>query len=65
MKYGKYDICLSIGYSGADREDELNLADYYTLEQWDAMTEDEQADILSDLTFDLLSRYSEYTYTPQ
>ena len=60
MKYGTYNISLSIGYSGADQEDALDISDHLSESDWDNLTEEEQAEWLDDMTKETLGQYIEY-----
>lgn len=57
MKYGTYKVTLSIGYSGANREDEINVTEEYEEDEWNEMTEDDQDKVLREWMNDLLGQY--------
>lgn len=62
MKYGIYKVRLSIGYVGADREDEIDVTEEYEEEEWNKMSDDEQDEILTEWMNELLGQYIEMSY---
>jgi hypothetical protein len=62
MKYGIYKVTLSIGFSGASREDEIDITEEYEEDEWNEMTEDEQDKVLREWMEDLLGQHIEMSY---
>lgn len=65
LKYGVYTTSLSIGFAGADQEDDLDLSEYYTKEQWDAASIEEQEEFIRETTVETLGQTIEYGYKYQ
>jgi hypothetical protein len=62
MKYGKYRFYISTGYSGAAHEDEWDITEEWTKEEWDAMSEREQESELQSYLDDFVSGRIECGY---
>jgi hypothetical protein len=62
LKYGIYKISLSIGFSGADRHDEIDIKEEYEEDDWNEMSEDEQDKVLRHWMDDILGQHIEMSY---
>lgn len=62
MKYGIYNVRLSIGYVGACQEGEIDVTEEYEEEDWNKMSDDEQDEILTELMNELLGQCVEMSY---
>jgi hypothetical protein len=64
MKYTKYKLFIHTGLVGADHEDYCDIAEIYTREQWDAMTDAEQQEELQSHLDDYVSGKIDYGFCP-
>lgn len=62
LEFGKYHISLSIGYYGADQEDTLDISENYTCEEWEALTPDDQAAHIYEMSVESLGQNIDYSY---
>jgi hypothetical protein len=60
--YGKYKLSLSIGYSGANQEDVIDCADYFTKEEWSKLTEEQRENFLREECEEGLGQNIEYSW---
>lgn len=62
LHYGKYRLNLSIGYVGVEQEDEVNVADSYTKDEWYALTEEEKEKFLYEECEETVGQSIEYSW---
>lgn len=65
MKYGIYKVTLSIGFCGADRQDEIDITEEYEEDEWNRMSEYEQDMVLKEWMNDLLGQHVDMHYEPK
>jgi hypothetical protein len=58
--YGKYKLTLSIGFHGADQEDEIDCADYFTEDEWYGLTDEQRETFLYEECEESLGQSIEY-----
>lgn len=55
----KIKLHMSIGYAGANREDEHNLSDYFNEDDWNALTDDEKEKEIYEIAKEWSNNYIE------
>lgn len=59
-----YEFKINTGFAGGTHEDEYNVLDDFTKEEWDDMTEEEQEEELSDFGNAMLQTHIELFWKP-